>query len=171
MYQRTTPIRPSILQWVQNFKLCGTLEKRNASGRHLNSQQTIATVLNYFPAHTRRSVRRVELDLQLLRSTMHYILRRKIHIFPFKNRRVQQLWQRNWLKESKLLLGCSITSIPIWHSFGVPFFADECVFHISGIANNKYARFWVRVIRVWYKSMRDTAKSLESGAQYTRTAS
>ena len=64
---------------------------RNGWGWHELLQQTIHTVLNYLKAFARRSHRRAALFLHLPRSKIHYILRRKIHKFLYKTRRVQKL--------------------------------------------------------------------------------
>ena len=140
-YQRTPPTRPSILRWIRKFELPGNVENKNASGRHPVSQQTIQTVLKYFKSNPSRSLTRVALDLHLPRSTIYYVLRRKIHMLPYKIRLVQQLSQQDLTERTQFATWC-FDSMHSNSKFLLRIvFSDECVFLISGIANNQSARF------------------------------
>ena len=78
---RQTPVRSSILRWVENFNSIRNVENRNGTGM-LAKNENIQTVRNYFRPRLRRSMRRAESDLAIRQSTIHRILKETTHIFP-----------------------------------------------------------------------------------------
>ena len=140
-YQRTAPSRNTILNWVRNFELRGNVENRNASERPSINSQTAQTVLSYFTAYPGRSLGRAKTDLQIHHITIHKILRIIIHMFPCKIRRIQQLKPHHLLQQKHFDARClqNLWSDPNFLPRIV--FSDECVFHVSGIANNKMQDF------------------------------
>jgi len=49
---------------------------------------------------------------------------------------------QNMLNEKRSLRGASIIYLKIKKLYAAPFFSDECVFHVSGIANTQNSRIW-----------------------------
>ena len=140
-YQRTTPSPNTILNWGRNFELPGNVENRNASGRPSITPQAIQTVSRYLGAHPRRSLRRAQTDLQISHTTTHKILKVIIHMFPYKIRRVQQSKPDELLQRKQLAARCLLNLRPDPNFLWRIVYSEECVFHVTGIAIDKNARF------------------------------
>ena len=97
-YQTLPPVRNSILRWVDNFNSDGNVQNTTRRGRPPVTEQTINRVSTYFRRHPRRSLRRAESDLSIPYSTIHKILKRLIHMFPYKIAKVQHLTEDDKIK-------------------------------------------------------------------------
>ena len=141
-YGKTPPVRNSILRWAENFTEGGNVENRSGRGRPSIDENTIQTVSNYFRSHPRRSIRRAETDLNIPRSTVHKILKKLIHMFPYKIRRVQQLQPQEYAQRVTFATYCFTEQASDVNFLHRIVFSDECVFHVSGMANTHNTRIW-----------------------------
>ena len=141
-YRRNPPARNSILRWVENFNSIGNVENRSGSGRPATTNDNVRAVRNYFRTHPRRSVRRAESDLAIPRSTIHRILKKMIHMFPYKVTRVHQLLPADYAQRKAFATWCIDNLSEDQNFLRRIVFSDECVFHVSGIANTQNSRIW-----------------------------
>ena len=141
-YRTQAPARNSILRWDENFQTTGGVERRQGHGRPATSSEVQQTILRYFNTHPRRSIRRAERDLSIPRSTIHVILRRRIRMFPYKLRIVQQLEARDYVARRAFAAWCLENLESDENFMSRIIFSDECVFHVSGKVNKHNVRIW-----------------------------
>ena len=111
-----------------------------------------SAVLKYFTAHPKSSLRRAALDLQLPRFTIEFILRRKIHMFPYKIRRFQQLRQQESTERKQFATWCFDKMYSDSTSLQrIVFFWWICL-QLRAIKSRGSGG---HIIRVWYKGMSD----------------
>ena len=140
-YLRTAQFRNTILNWVRKFELRWNVENRNASRRPPITPQTVQPAWSYFRAHPRRSQRRAQTDLQVPHTAIHKILKVKIHMFTYKIGRLKQLNPHDILQTKHFAVWCLLNVRSDLNFLRLIVFSDECVFHLSRIANNENARF------------------------------
>lgn len=141
-YGKNPPARTTILRWVENFNSQGNVENTTGRGRPSVSEQTVQTVSTYFHTHPQRSLRRAVIDLSIPYSTIQKILKKQIHMFPYKIRTFHELKPQDYVQRLAFVQWCmeKISSDPNFLRRIV--FSDECVFHVSGIANTQNTRIW-----------------------------
>lgn len=141
-YAESPPARNSILRWVQNFDEHGRVGNAEASGRPGASSNQEERVSNYFVRYPSRSLRRAEQDLNIPRSSIHDILRNRLHMFPYKLQVVQQLEDRDYTARIEFAQWC-LQNIQGDASFlNRVIYSDECVFHVDGKVNKHNVRIW-----------------------------
>lgn len=141
-YAESPPARNSILRWVQNFDEHGRVGNAEASGRPGTSSNQEERVSKYFVRYPSRSLRRAEQDLNIPRSSIHDILRNRLHMFPYKLQVVQQLEDGDYTARIEFAQWC-LQNIQGDSSFlNRVIYSDECVFHVDGKVNKHNVRIW-----------------------------
>ena len=141
-YGETPPVRNTILRWVHNFNFEGNVENRTGRGRPSVTNHSINLVRSYFRRNPRRSIRQAERDLSIPYSTIRKILKTLIHAFPYKIRRVHQLRDNDRASRVQFARWCKMKMSRNENFLSSIVFSDECVFHLSGIANTQNTRIW-----------------------------
>ena len=115
---------------------------------HVGSRPTVvtsenaATVSAIVQQQPRKSVRRIAAETGLKRSSKHAILRRSLHMFPYKIQSYQAIpasAMRQPLDSANRMLNMINND-----GFDVDYiwFTDEAHFHLNGFVNKQNWRFW-----------------------------
>ncbi len=86
------------------------------------------------------SLRKAESDLSIPYSTIHKILKRLIHMVPYKIPKVQHLPEDDKINRVEFAQWCKDIMSMSYSFLHRIIFSDECVFHVSGIANTQNTR-------------------------------
>jgi hypothetical protein len=102
----------------------------------------VERVRTTFHRSPRKSVRRAARELQLPRSTVHDVLRKRIHLFPYKIQMVQHLLpdDRDNRKTFAMDILQRVDNDPSFLSRVL--FSDEATFHVCGKVNRHNCRIW-----------------------------
>ncbi len=90
-YGTAEPSRNSILRWHRRFLDNGTVADLPRSGRPQISPQILTRIEEAFHCNPRLSLRVAERELQVLRSTICDVLKKKLIMFPYKISFLQEL--------------------------------------------------------------------------------
>ncbi len=101
------------------------------------AEQSLRLVLSYFKRHLRRSIMQAERDISIPYSTVQKIMRTLTHIFPYKITRVQHLRDNDKVNRVRFAEWCKLKMSRDVNFLSRIVFSDECVFHVSGIANTQ----------------------------------
>ena len=140
-FRKEAPERKSILRWYGKFMKDGCLYPAKRTGHPSTSDDRVERVRTAFERKPRKSIRRASRELQLLTTTVWRVLRRRLHMTPYKLQLVQQLKD---------------TDKPAHRDFCIPMqeklendgfddrlvFSDEATFHVNGEANKHNTLIW-----------------------------
>lgn len=142
VYHQDPPTRQSIYRWMKQFKDTGSVAKKKSPGRPPTSVENVQRVKQAFERSPRQSVRRAARELQLPRSTVHDVLRKRLHMFPYKIQMVQQLQPDDGRKRMEFAMDVleRLDDNPDFLSQVI--FSDEATFHTSGKVNRYNCRIW-----------------------------
>ena len=115
-FTKQPPDRRSILNWHAKFKEEGCLCPAKETGRPSTSDATVEQVRNAFQRSPQKSVKRASRELQLPSTTVWRIVRRRLHMTPYR------LEDDGF--DDRLV------------------FSDEATFHLSGKVNKHNTRIW-----------------------------
>lgn len=141
-YNKQPPHRNTIAKWMTKFKETGSVHDKHRSGRPRISDDSVSSVVEAFTNSPKKSVRRASLELKLPKSTVHKILRIKLHMKAYKIQIHQTLLQDDYYAR-----------LSFCHQFNGKrssddaflsrlIFSDEATFHISGKVNRHNCRIW-----------------------------
>lgn len=138
------PTRDLIRNTVIRFHDNGIITQVKRSGRPKSAtdDDSIELVRDFFEENRSYSIRRASLELGMKRSSVNFILKKKIKSFPYKIQMFQQMTQfdmdrrdqfafrmQRWIERGKL------DTNKIW-------FSDESHFWLNGFVNKQNYRFW-----------------------------
>lgn len=84
-YGRDPPSKPSILQWVHNFKRRVVfMAFLRVDDQVSVSHQTVDNIQAAFQCSSHKSVRQASLELDVPKSTIHGILHKQLHLHAYK---------------------------------------------------------------------------------------
>ena len=141
-YNETAPSENSIKRWHRRFLQYGTAAGLPRSGRPQTSPQIVSIIEAAFHENPRLSLRVADRELQIPRSTIDDVLRRKLKIFPYKISFLQQLLPNDYAEWLQWAQHChrELRIDPQYFSRIV--FSDECLFHMNGVVINRNERIW-----------------------------
>lgn len=133
--------RCSLKHCIELFRETGSVLRKEGSGRpKKRTEEVIENVRQIMEDAPRTSLRRLSQQVQLVPSTCQKILKKDIHLYPYRLMSVQQLqeidypqrveychWFQNTLNDDLL---------------DKTFFTDEAWFHLEGYVNSQNMRLW-----------------------------
>ena len=141
-YNETAPSENSIKRWHRRFLQYGTVADLPRSGRPQTSPQNVSRIEAAFRENPRLSLRVAERELQIPRSTIDDVLRRKLKMFPYKISFLQQLLPNDYAERLQWAQHCRRELRIDSQYLSRIVFSDECLFHANGVVNNHNARIW-----------------------------
>lgn len=138
------PTNKTISELVSKFNETGTVKDIKKSGRPKSAtdDDSIELVREFYEENKQYSIRKAGLLLDMKKSSVQTILRKKIKSFPYKIQMRHRMDQDDmdrrdrfafrmsrWIERGKLSSG------KIW-------FSDECHFWLDGYVNKQNYRFW-----------------------------
>ena len=139
-FSKQPPDRFTIQKWCGKFKKEGCLcsQKRIAL---LPSTETIKRVRNIFQWSPRKSIRRASLELQMPSTIAWRVVRKHLHMIPYKLQLLQHLKdtdksaRKDFCTQMQMMLeedGFDDRLV----------FSDEATFHVTGKVNKHNTRIW-----------------------------
>lgn len=133
------PSKTLISKWLSNFQ-AGTLERRRGSGRKrsVRTEDNISSAKDSVLSSPKRSVRHRSQALGVSKSSLHRILKRDLHMRPYKLQLCQKLTvpdQQKRLRMAKWFEQHSAVLDRVW-------FSDEAHFWLTGHVNSQNAVHW-----------------------------
>jgi len=141
-FNKPPPNRKSIRRWVKQFREVGDVKKRKSPGRRTVSNHRVEDVREAMLLSPHTSVRRLSLQLEIPRSTVHKILHESLGFRSYKIQVVQHLQAKDYTARVD---GCNALIEKIDsddHFLSNLIFSDEATFHISGRVNRHNCRIW-----------------------------
>ena len=85
VYRGTPPDPQCIRRWYKQFVENGTVQKQTGKGNHKAiSPESVATIKEKFERSPQTSIRRAALEFSMPRATVWKILRKTLHLTPYK---------------------------------------------------------------------------------------
>lgn len=139
------PSASLVSSWVKRFRVTASAMNQKPAGRPRTTRtpDNIDMVGRAVNRHPRRSVRIHAQALQLSRASVHRILRKDLHLQPYKIQLCQYLKPADYLKR-KTFAETMMTTF--WNEGGIEniIFSDEAHFHLNGYVNKHNCRYWAR---------------------------
>jgi transposase len=131
----------NLTQCIQIFRETGSVDRKKGSGRPTKrTEEAIANVRQVMEEAPRTSVRRLSQQVQLSTSTCHNILKKDIHLYPYRLQAVQQLLEADYpvrVEYCHWFLNTMNENLLNWS-----FFSDESWFYLDGYVNSQNMRWW-----------------------------
>lgn len=141
VYNKAAPDSKRIKAWHTQFLNTGSVEKRHGGGRRV-SDEHVENVREAFQRSPRKSIRQASRELQMPRTTVHHVLRKRLHLYAYKVQIMQALQPED--KPQRYDFACDMLDRcdqdPAFLSRIM--FSDEATFHISGTVNRHNVRIW-----------------------------
>jgi hypothetical protein len=126
---------------INRFIQTGNVNEKKSTGRPQISEEIVEDLRARVEQNPQTSLKRLSLQSGVPLSTCHKVLKKRLHMHPYKTSVLQQLlpidiprrleycqWFQNNLNDDQLL--------------DLTFFSDEAWFHLSGYVNSQNFRFW-----------------------------
>ena len=139
-FNKTPPHRNLIRAWVRRFSEEGDVKKRKSPGRLKVADQLVNDVHTAIVLSPHTSIRRLFLQLQITKSTVHKILHKQLKFRAYKIQIVQHLQDDDYTARVD---GCNLLIEKIDNDnrfLSNLIFSDEATFHISGRVNRHNCR-------------------------------
>jgi hypothetical protein len=131
----------NLTQCIQIFRETGSVDRKKGSGRPTKrTEEAIANVRQVMDEVPRTSVRRLSQQVQLSTSSCHNILKKDIHLYPYRLQAVQQLLEADYpvrVEYCHWFLNTMNENLLNWS-----FFSDESWFYLDGYVNSQNMRWW-----------------------------
>ena len=140
-FGKKPPEKKSIVRWHGKFIIDGCLCPAKRTGRPSTSKDVIEQVRTAFQQSPRKSIRRASRELQCPTTTVWCVIRRRLHMMPYKLQLVQHLKDT----DKPLRRDCCIAMQQKMEDDGFDdrlVFSDEATFHINGKVNKHNTRIW-----------------------------
>jgi hypothetical protein len=141
-YGRSPPSQASIRAWYKPYVTDGCVCKRKNTGRPSVSAEHVETIRQSFVRSTHRCVRRASKELNVHKTTVWQVLRKHLHLRPYRLQILQQLKPTDKVKRCDLccsFLGKLAVDDTIMNKL---VFSDEATFHRLGRLNRHNLRIW-----------------------------
>lgn len=140
-FGKEPPKRKSIVRWHGKFITDGCLCPAKRTGRPSTSEDVIEQVRTAFQRSPRKSIRRASRELQCPTTTVWRVLRRRLHMTPYKLQLVQQLKDTD--KPARRDFCIAMQQKMEDDGFDDRLvFSDEATFHVNGKVNKHNTRIW-----------------------------
>ena len=90
VFNQDAPTDKSIKKWYETFLATGTVLKKHGGGRKV-SDETVEKVQAAYEQSPRKSLRRASRELEMSKSTVHRIVRKRLKLYAYKLQIVQEL--------------------------------------------------------------------------------
>ena len=141
-FNKTPPHRNLIRAWVRRFSEEGDVKKRKSPGRPKVADQLVNDVRTAMVLSPHTSIRRLSLQLQIPKATVHKILHKQLKFRAYKIQIVQHLQDDDYTARVD---GCNLLIEKIDNDnrfLSNLIFSDEATFHMSGRVNRHNCRIW-----------------------------
>lgn len=137
------PSRKSIYEWDRTLRDRGSLISKTGKHPKKNlAEMAVDQVRESFTRSPRKSIRQASRELQIPRSTVHKILRKRLHLRAYKLQLLHQLKPDDCRKRASFCdeMIQRIDENPRYVDSLL--FSDEATFHICGKVNRHNCRIW-----------------------------
>lgn len=134
------PSVQTIKNWVIKFEESGSTLDKQRSGRPRTSrtEENIDVVKHSIRENPTQSTRKRSSALNLPRTSLQRILKKDLHLHPYKIQLVQKLKDTDTIHR----LNFANEMLNRFTSFNNVLFSDEAHFHINGHVNKQNCRYW-----------------------------
>lgn len=141
-YRKPPPSRPSIRKWYNNLMQTGGVDVKHHTGRPRTSEEDTERIRLSFQRSPQKSVRTASRELQIPRSTVHRVLRKRLSLYPYRLQLIQALQPND--RPLRMQFAVDILSrIDDDNNFlNKVAFSDESTFHVCGKVNTHNVRIW-----------------------------
>lgn len=139
LYQQ---IVQQIYKCVTKFRNVGTVSRKPGSGApKKRTPEMIADVAARIQRSPKKSVRRLSQETDFSYGTCHKILKKDLHLYPYKITVVQELLPPDPVTRREY---CQwfMNNLNNNNTLDLTFFSDEAWFHLSGYVNKQNMRTW-----------------------------
>ena len=146
--RKNPPSRLTIRCLLEKFRETGSVGDKNKghSGRPRSSRtdNNIEALRQRLEESPRKSTRRLSQEVDLSRTTVRWIMRQDLNLFPYKIQILQAQTAANKEERQNFCVNISqrIENQP--NLLDLIFFSDEAHFHLSGHVNKQNMRFWAK---------------------------
>ena len=141
-YNRSPPSRPTIRAWYEKFMATGSVEHKKGYGRPRTSDENVERVRQSFLRSPQKSVRTAARELQMSRSTVHDVVRKRLKMYPYKLQIVQAITQDDRVARKEFAVTMLRRMEQYSNFLEQIIFSDESTFHVSGKVNKHNVRIW-----------------------------
>lgn len=142
-YVRDPPSRPTIYEWHKCFLETGCSVRHNKSpGRPRTSDVVVEQVRQSFVTTPTKSTRRASRELGVPHMTVWRVLRKRLHLKPYKFTMVQELKDNDRIARKNFCVDMLDRLDGDEDFIGKIIFSDESTFHLSGKVNKHNCRIW-----------------------------
>lgn len=142
-YQKEPPSRPTIYSWHKNFIETGCAVVHSKSpGRPGVSNAVVEQIRETFVRSPRKSTNRASRESGIPQPTVWKVLRKRLHLRPYKLTMVQQISDLDKVARSEFCVEM-FERIEADETFLKKIiFSDESTFHVNGKVNTRNCRIW-----------------------------
>jgi hypothetical protein len=80
VFEKDPPDKKTIKAWYDKFLATGSVLRQSGSGKKRTSDETVEHVMETFQRSLTKSIRRASLELNILRSAVHKVLHKWLHL-------------------------------------------------------------------------------------------
>jgi transposase len=141
-YNKNPPSRTTIRAWYKKFTETGNVEHKKGAGRPRTSEEKVESIREAFLRSPRKSTRIASRELQIPRSTMHDVLRKRLKFYPYKLQILQHITENDKVVRKEFAM-TMLDKVDEENDFLTRImFSDEATFHVSGKVNKQNVRIW-----------------------------
>lgn len=158
-HEKEPPHENNIRRWFNQFKETGSVLKQKSPGRPPVSDENVERIRQSAVRSPKKSIARRSLELQIPKTTIHKVLRKRLQLYAYKIQLLQELKPTD--NEKRFEFATTILDkISANESFlNDVIFTDEATFHINGCVNRHNSRIWGdENPHVVFQKARDTPK-------------
>lgn len=136
------PSGPSIRKWYSDFTTRGCICRRKSSGRPAVSEETVDRIRESFTRSPQKSTIVASRELQIPKSTVWKVLRKRLKFHPYRLQMMQFLKEEDKMVRRTFCENMQTLMENDDEFFESIVFSDECTFHLSGKVNKHNVRIW-----------------------------
>jgi hypothetical protein len=137
------PHRNAVRNLIDKFRATGSVVDAYRSGRPSTSEDTMLDIQARITMSPNKSLRQLSQQVHLPMSTVHKILKSKLHFRPYRLTDVSQLHERDYQSRLNYCMWFqNFISEQGDEILDLTFFTDEAWFHLSGYVNSQNNRLW-----------------------------
>lgn len=140
---RDFPAKGTILELVRRFRRQGTVKDLPRGGRpSVRTEENIGFVMESILENSGTSTRKRATQLGMSRSSVRRILKKNLHMIPYKVQMVQELLPHDF--QQRLTYALELQQMSREHDGFMHnlIMSDEAHFHLNGFINKQNCRFW-----------------------------
>lgn len=134
-------LKAHIRDVMNRFMQTGNVSKGKSPGRPQVSQEVVEDLRTRVEQNPQMSLSKLSLQSGVPFSTCHKVLKKKLNLYPYKIKIVQQLLP---IDIPRRLEYCYwfLNNLNVDRLLDLTFYSDEAWFHLSGYVNSQNYRFW-----------------------------